>query len=176
MPELNKYLKHHRLEKHLNSTKTDKVQVITRHWLLHLNPEVTDLLQTGLRERDEAENELFLDSDNDDSDEDDNGGSKSSADEENENDYIDSGDRDELRVVILTFINDEEEVERPAITHSGRTTNNIIAIKMPSVLTTSVHSHVTARAAILEMTRRSEIDFCIIDSSTNSEQAGTFLF
>ena len=105
-----------------------------------MNPEVTDLLQTGLRERDEAENEPLLDSDNyDDSDEDDNGGSKSSVDEENENDYIDSGERDELRVVILAFINDdEEEVERPAITHSGRT-NNTIAINMPSVLTTSVH-------------------------------------
>ena len=92
-----------------------------------MNPEVTDLLQTGLRERDEAENEPLLDSDNDDSDE----------DEENENDYIDSGDRDELRVVILAFINDEEEVERLVITHSGRT-NNTIAINMPSVLTTSV--------------------------------------
>ena len=101
MPELNKYLKHHRLEKHLNSTKTDKVQVITRHWL-HMNPEVTDLLQTGLRERDEAENEPLLDSDNDDSDEDDNDGSKSCADMENENDYINAGDRDELRVVIVT--------------------------------------------------------------------------
>ena len=117
MPELNKSLKHHRLEKHLNSTKTDKVQVITRHRLLPMNPEVTDLLQTGLRERDEAENEPALDSDNDDSDEDNNSGSKSSADEENENDYIDSEERDELRVVILAFINDEED-ERPAMTHS----------------------------------------------------------
>ena len=53
-----------------------------------------------MRERDEAENEPLLDSDNDDSDE----------DEENENDYIDSGDRDELRVVILAFISDEKEV------------------------------------------------------------------
>ena len=87
MQERNKYLKHHRLEKHLKSIKTDKVQVITRHWLLHMNPEVTDLLQTGLRERDEAENEPLLDSDNDDSNEDDNGGIKSSANEENENDY-----------------------------------------------------------------------------------------
>ena len=83
-----------------------------------MNPEVTDLLQTGLRERDEAENEPLLDSD-----EDDNGGSKSSADEEYENDYIDSSDRDELKVVILVFITDEEEVERPAITHSGRNNN-----------------------------------------------------
>ena len=35
-----------------------------------MNPEVADLLQTGLRERDEAKNEPLLDSDNDDSDED----------------------------------------------------------------------------------------------------------
>ena len=138
MPELDKYLRRHGLEKHLNSTKDDKVQVITRHWLLQMNPEGADLLQTGLREREEAENEPLLDSDNDDSDEDDNGGSKSNTNEENENGYIDSGDRDELRVIILVFINDEEEVERPAITHSGRT-NNTIAIDMPSVLTTSVH-------------------------------------
>ena len=47
-----------------------------------MNPEEDDLLQTGLRERDEAENEPLLDSDNDDSDEDDNGGSKSSTNEE----------------------------------------------------------------------------------------------
>ena len=105
----------------------------------------------------------------------DNSASKSSADEENENDYTDSGDRDESTDVILAFINDEEEVERPAITHSGRASNTI-AINMPSVLTTSVYSHVTARAAILEITRRSEIEFSIFNSSTNSERAGTFLF
>ena len=69
MPELNKYLKHHRLGKHLKSTKNDKVQVITKDWLFQMNPEGADLLQTGLRERDEAENEPLLDSDNDDSDE-----------------------------------------------------------------------------------------------------------
>ena len=93
-----------------------------------------------MRERDEAENEPLLDSDNDDSDEDNNSGSKSSADEENENDYIHSGDRDELRVVILAFVNDEEEVKRPAITHPGRT-NKTIAINIPSVLTTLVREH-----------------------------------
>ena len=71
------------------------------------------------------------------SDDDDNGGSKSSADEENENDDIDSGDRDELRVVILVFIYDEEAFERRAVTHSGRA-NNTIAINMPSVRTISV--------------------------------------
>ena len=108
-----------------------------------MNPEGADLLQTGLRERDEAKNEPLLDSDNDGSDEDDNGASKSSADEENENDYIDSGNRDESSDVMLAFINDEEEVERPAITHSGRT-NSTIAINMLSVLTTLVHQHVTA--------------------------------
>ena len=46
-----------------------------------MNPEETDLLQTRLRERDEAENDPLLDSDNDDSDEDDNGGNESSSDE-----------------------------------------------------------------------------------------------
>lgn len=118
--ELNKYLKHHRLDKYLKSTKNDKVKLITRHWLLQMNPEGTDLLQTRLRKRDEAKkNEPLLDSDNDDSDEDDNGGSESSSDEENENDYIDSGDRDESSDVILAFI-DDEEVERPATTRSGR--------------------------------------------------------
>ena len=140
-----------------------------------MNPEGADLLQTGLRERDEVENEPLLDSNNDDSDEDDNGDCKSRANEDNENDDIDSGDRDELRVVILVFINDVEAVERLAITHSGRA-NNTIAINMPSVLTTSVHKHVTARAAILEITKRSEIYFSILDSSTHSERAGTFLF
>ena len=59
------------------------------------------------------------DSDNNGSDEDDNGGSESSSDEENENDCIDSGDRDESSDVILAFI-DDEEVERPATTRSGR--------------------------------------------------------
>ena len=50
VPELNKYQKHHRLGKHLKSTKNDKVKVLTRHWLLQMNPEGIDLLQTGLRE------------------------------------------------------------------------------------------------------------------------------
>ena len=120
VPELNKYLKHHRLDKHLKSTKNDKVKVITRHWLLQMNPEGTDPLQTSLRERDEAVNEPLKNSDNDHSDEDDNGGSESSSEEENENDYIYSGDRDESRVVILAFIDDKEEAERPATTRSGR--------------------------------------------------------
>ena len=42
VPELNKYLKYHRLDKHLKSTKNDKVKVITRHWLPQMNPEGTD--------------------------------------------------------------------------------------------------------------------------------------
>ena len=45
---------------------------------------------------------------------------ESSSDKENENDYIDSGDRDELSDVILAFIDDEEEVERPATPRLGR--------------------------------------------------------
>ena len=72
-----------------------------------MNPEGSDLLRRGLRERNEAESEPLLDSDNNDSDEDDNGGSKGSSDGENENDYIDSGDRDESIDVILAFIDDE---------------------------------------------------------------------
>ena len=62
----------------------------------------------------------MLDGDSDNSDEDDNGESVNSSDEENENDCIDSGDRDESSDVILAFIDDEEEVERPATTRSGR--------------------------------------------------------
>ena len=107
-----------------------------------MNPEGTDLLQTRLRERDEAENEPLSDSDNNDSDEDVNGGSESSSDEENENDCIDSGDRDESSDVILAFIDDEEEVERPATTRSGRT-----------------------------ITRRSEIDFFLFLISFNKFRA-----
>ena len=72
------------------------------------------------RRSDKTENEPLSDSDNNDSDEDDNGGSESSSDEENENDCIDSGDRDESSDVILVFIDDEEEVQRPATTRSGR--------------------------------------------------------
>ena len=71
-----------------------------------------------MRERDETENEPLINSDNDHSDEVDNGGSENSSEEENEN--IDSGDRDESRDFILAFIDDEEEVERPATTRSGR--------------------------------------------------------
>ena len=56
----------------MKSTKNGKVKVITRHWLLQMNLEETDLLQTRLREGDEAENEPLLDSDNDDSNEDEN--------------------------------------------------------------------------------------------------------
>lgn len=56
VPELNKYLKQHRLDKHLKGTKNDKIKVITRHWLLQMNPEGTDPLQTSLTKRDEAEN------------------------------------------------------------------------------------------------------------------------
>ena len=52
VPELNNYLKHRRLDKHLKRTKHDKVKVIARHWLRQMNPERTDLLQTRLREKD----------------------------------------------------------------------------------------------------------------------------
>lgn len=116
VPELNKYLKHHRLDKHLKSTKHDKVKVIARHWLLQMNPERTDLLQTRLREKDSAENESLLDIDNDDSDEDDNSGSESSSERDESNDVILAFIDDDEEVAFI----DDEEVERPATTRSGR--------------------------------------------------------
>ena len=86
-----------------------------------MNPEGTDLLQTRLRETETklkmnlcqtvittiAMKTTTVEA-------------KAAADEENENDCIDSGDRDESSDVILAFIDDEEEVERPATTRSGR--------------------------------------------------------
>ena len=111
VPELNKYLKHHGLDKHLKSTKLDKVKVIARHWLLQMNPERNDLLQTRLRE-----NESLLDIDNDDSDEDDNSGSESSSERDESNDVILAFIDDDEEVAFI----DDEEVERPATTRSGR--------------------------------------------------------
>ena len=106
MPELNKYLKHHGIHQHIKSPKNDKVKVIARHWLLQMNPEGPEplMLQTRLRERDGA-NE-YSRSESDDND-------------KNDNDSINSGGED----VILAFIDDEEEVERPATTRSGRSIN-----------------------------------------------------
>ena len=72
-----------------------------------------------------------------------------SSDEENENDCIDSGDRDESSDVILAFIDDEEEVERPATTRSGRGIQKI---------------------------RNWFLFFFSAFFSTNSERADTFLF
>ena len=131
--ELNKYLKHRRLDKHLKSTKHDKVKVIARHWLLQMNPKRTDLLQTRLREKDsDIDND-----DNDDSDEDDNSGSESSSERDESNDVILVFFDDDEEVAFI----DDEEVERPATSRSGRT-----------------------------ITRRSEIDFSFFFySSTNSK-------
>ena len=118
MPEFNKYLKHHGLHQHIKSLKNDKVKVIARHWLLQMNPEGPDplMLQTRLRERDGADKESLQDSD---SDEDEYSRSESDENDENDNDSINSGGED----VILAFIDDEEEVERPATTRSGRSIN-----------------------------------------------------
>ena len=116
VPELNKYLKHQRLDKHLKSTKHDKVKVIARHWLLQMNPERTDLLQTRLREKDSAENESLLDIDNDDSDEDVNSGSESSSERDESNDIILAFIDDDEEVAFI----DDEEVDRPATARSGR--------------------------------------------------------
>ena len=54
-----------------------------------------------------------------DSDEDEYSRSESDENDENDNDSINSGGED----VILAFIDDEEEVERPATTRSGRSIN-----------------------------------------------------
>ena len=116
VPELNKYLKHHRLDEHLKSTKHDKVKVTARRWLLQINPERTDLLQTRLREKDSAENESLLDIDKDDSDEDDNSGSESSSERDESNDVILAFMDDDEEVAFI----DDEEVERPGTTRSGR--------------------------------------------------------
>ena len=113
VPELKKYFKHHRLDKHLKSTKHAKVKVIASHWLLQVNPERNDLLQTRLRGKDSAENKSLLDIGNDDSDEDDNSGSESSSVEE---DVIFAFIDDDEEVAF----NDHEEVKRPATTRSGR--------------------------------------------------------
>ena len=118
VPELNKYLKHHGLHQHIKSLKNEEVKVIARHWLLQMNPEGPDplMLQTRLRERDGADKESLQDSD---SDEDEYSRSESNENDENDNDSINSGGED----VILAFIDDEEEVERPGTTRSGRSIN-----------------------------------------------------
>ena len=54
-----------------------------------------------------------------DSDEDEYSRSESDDNDKNDNDSINSGGED----VILAFIDDEEEVERPATTRSGRSIN-----------------------------------------------------
>ena len=130
VPERNKYLKHHGINQHIKSPKNEKVKVIARHWLLQINPEGPDplMLQTRLRERDGADKESLQDSD---SDEDEYSRSESDDNDKNDNDSINSGGED----VILAFIDDEEEVERLALTRSGRSIN-----------------------------RRSEIDFLSFDS------------
>ena len=74
------------------------------------------MLQTRLRKRDGADKESLQDSD---SDEDEHNRSESNDNDKNYNDSINSGGED----VILAFIDYEEEVERPAVTRSGRSIN-----------------------------------------------------
>ena len=118
VPERNKYLKHHGIHQHNKSPKNEKVKVIARHWLLQINPEGPDplMLQTRLRERDGADKESLQDSD---SYEDEHSRSERTDNDKKDNDSINSGSED----VILAFIDVEEEVERPAVTRSGRSTN-----------------------------------------------------
>ena len=106
--------KHYRLDKHLKSTKHDKVKVIARHGLLQMNLERTDLLQTRLREKDSDES--LLDIDSDDSDKDVNSGSESSSERDESNDVILAFIDDDEEVAFI----DDEEVDRPATTRSGR--------------------------------------------------------
>ena len=82
------------------------------------------LLQTRLRERDGADKESLQDSD---SDEDEYSRTESDDNDKNDNDSINSGGED----VILAFIDDEEEVERPATTRSGRSINRRSEIDFP---------------------------------------------
>ena len=117
VPELNKYLKHHGLHQHIKCPKNDKVKVIARHWLLQMNPEGPDslTLQTRLRERDGADKESLQDSD---SNEDEYSRGESDDNDKNDNHSLNSGGTG--GDVILAFIDDEKEVERPATTRSRR--------------------------------------------------------
>ena len=74
------------------------------------------MLQTRLRERDRVDKESLQDSD---SDEDECSRSESDDNDKNDNDSINCGGEG----VILAIIDDEEEVERPATTRSGRSIN-----------------------------------------------------
>ena len=83
-----------------------------------MNPEGPDplMLPTWLRARDGADKESLQDSERD---EDEYSRSDSDDNDKNDNDSINSGGED----VILAFIDDEEEVGRPATTCSGRAIN-----------------------------------------------------
>ena len=116
--ELNKYLTHHGIHQHIKSPKNDKVKVIAMHWLLQMNPEGPDplMLQTRLGERDGADKDPYKTVT----------AMKMSTAEVKAMIMIRTtmipstlGGKD----VILAFIDDEEEVERPATTRSGRSTN-----------------------------------------------------
>ena len=150
VPELNKYLKHHRLDKHLKSTKNDGVKEITRHRLRQMNPPICYTATNKIeRNWDEAENEPLLDSDNDDSD------------VQRRQVKAKAAVTRRMKMITLTLVIEtnrvmsvlpssmtkmKEEVERPAKTRSERA-----------------------------IPRRSETDFSFI-FSTNSGRAGTFLF
>ena len=76
------------------------------------------MLQARRRERDGADKESLQDSD---SDEDEHSRNESDNNDDNDNDSINSGGQDDsTNDVILAFIDEEEEVERPATTRSGR--------------------------------------------------------
>ena len=51
VPELDKYLKHHRLKQHFKSSKDEKVKAIVRHSCLHPMGNPLRTGQTGVREQ-----------------------------------------------------------------------------------------------------------------------------
>lgn len=108
VPELNKYLQHHRLLKqHQKSSKSDKVKTIMGHFLQ------MNTLRTGQAEVRGSNESGQLDS-----------SGESSEEEETDDDYkSDAPDsEDDSNDVVLAFIASDEEYvdERPATTRSGR--------------------------------------------------------
>ena len=96
VPELNKYLKHHHLNQHMKSGKSDKVRVIINH---HRNKGNTEILRT-------EEYQTCNDDDCDDDSDDD--------DDSNESDAVYED------VVLSVFGEEVENLARPTITRSGR--------------------------------------------------------
>ena len=98
VPQLNKYLKHHHLNQHMKSGKSDKVRVIINQ---HRNKGNTEILRT---EEYQTCNDDNCDDDGDDDDDD---------DDSNESDAV-------YEDVVLSIFGEVENLARPTITRSGR--------------------------------------------------------